>query len=79
MKKERSPMQKFTWERGTLKGNLTLMRNRAQYLQRLESTTFDEMFRLGAIKSLAIRMLKDFDRNHGIVKKSVENYVKNRS
>jgi len=79
MKKERSPMQKFTWERGMLKGNLIRMRNRAEYLQRLESTTFDERFRIEAIKSLAIRMLKDFDRGHGIVKEDVENYVKNRS
>ena len=79
MKKERSPMQKFVWERGMVKGNITRIKSITEYLQRLENTTFDERFRLGAIKSLAIRLLKDFDRSHGIVRENVENYVKNRS
>ena len=79
MKKERSSMQKFVWERGMVKGNITRIKSITENLQRLENTTFDERFRLDAIKSLAIKLLKDFDRSHGIVKENVENYVKNRS
>ena len=79
MKKERSPLQKFTWERGMVKGNVTSIIKSVECLLTLENTTFDERSRLKRIKTLTNILLTDWDRNHNIVKENVENFMKNRS
>jgi len=79
MKKPRTELQKFTWVRGRVKGDITHIQNKVKQLMTLNCTTFYERDRFNAILTETNTLLRDWKRNHHIVKSFVERYEKNRS
>jgi hypothetical protein len=63
-KKERSILQKYTWERRSFKGMITRVKNSAKHLMLSRYTTPLERVRIGIITMEANRILQDWEKEH---------------